>query len=162
MLLSVEHHHRFAIAVLLVARHAVLGHQRLDPVLARPDPGAAAVDPDTVVADLGERAAADPITGLQQRHGFARLLEPQRGRQPGKSRPNHAIIYIRHNCYGPLQIASKSRFVISYWQIPIPRATPKLADDPRDRLERDLQPARPVTRLVGGLVHRLVEFVGLE
>ena len=54
--------------VLLVARHAELGHQRIDPVLARPDPGAAAVDPDTVVADLGERATADPVTGLQQRH----------------------------------------------------------------------------------------------
>ena len=162
MLLSVEHHHRFAIAVLLVARHAVLGHQRLDPVLARPDPGAAAVDPVPSSLYLGERAAADPITGLQQRHGLPACLSRNAAVSPAKSRPDHAIIYVRHNCYGPLQIASKSRFVISYWQIPIPRATPKLADDPRDRLERDLQPARPVTRLVGGLVHRLVEFVGLE
>ncbi len=87
MLLAVDHHHRFAVGVLLVARHAELVHQRLDPVLARPDPRAAAVDPDAVVADLGERAAADPVTGLQQRHGFARLLEPQRGRQPGEPAP---------------------------------------------------------------------------
>jgi len=79
------------------------GAQRLDPVLARPDPGAATAGPDTVVSDLGERAAADPITGLQQRHGFARLLEPQGGRQPGKSRRNH------------VQIASKSRFVVFCW-----------------------------------------------
>ena len=38
----------------------------------------------------------------------------------------------------------------------------KLADDPRDRPQRDRQPRRPVPRLVGGLVHRLVQLVGRQ
>src|SRR6476619_5513566 len=37
-----------------------------------------------------------------------------------------------------------------------------LAGDPRDGSHRDRQPRRPVPRLVGRLVHGLVEFVGGE
>ena len=87
VLLAVDDHHGLAVDVLLVARHPELVHQRLDAVLARTHPRAAAVDPRPVAADLGERATADPVTGLQQRHRVARLLEPQRRRQARRTPP---------------------------------------------------------------------------
>src|SRR5712672_2491354 len=41
-------------------------------------------------------------------------------------------------------------------------AQARLVHDPGDGLQRDRQPARPVPRLVAGLVDGLVELVGLE
>jgi len=68
VLLAPDDHHRVAVVVLLVLGHAELVHQRINPVLARPDPRAAAVDPPTVVSSYGERAAAYSVSSLQQGH----------------------------------------------------------------------------------------------
>jgi hypothetical protein len=92
VLLAVDNHHRVAVVVLLVIGHAELVHQRIDAVLARPDPRAAAIDPHPVVASYGERAPADPVTRLQQGHRMTRLFQPQGGRQTCESRTDHAII----------------------------------------------------------------------
>jgi hypothetical protein len=93
---AADDHHGVAVVVLLVLRHAELVHQRMNSVLARPDPGSAAIDPRTVRPGLGEGAATDPITRLQQGHRMPRLFEPQRGRQPRESRSDHAEIDLRH------------------------------------------------------------------
>jgi hypothetical protein len=62
MLLAVDDHHRVAVVVLLVFRHAEFVHHRVDPVLARADPRTATVDPRSIGTSRGERATADPIT----------------------------------------------------------------------------------------------------
>ena len=97
VLLAVDEHHRVTVDVLLVGRHVELGHQRIDPVLARPDPGAATIDPHTVVTHFGEGAPADAVPGLQDGHRTPRLFEPQRRREPGESGPDHTTIDVRHD-----------------------------------------------------------------
>jgi hypothetical protein len=97
VLLAVDDHHCFAVVVLLVFGYTELVHQRIDPVLAWPDPRAAAIDPQPVVASYGERATADPVTRLQQRYRAPRLFQPQRGGQACESRSNDAIVEIRHD-----------------------------------------------------------------
>ena len=96
VLLAVDDHHRLTVDVLLVFRHTELAHQRVDAVLARPDPRATAIDPRPVAENLGVGAPADPIAGLQQRHRATGLFEPQGGRQTGESRTDNAIIDICH------------------------------------------------------------------
>jgi hypothetical protein len=71
----------------------------------------AEIDPRTVVTDLGERAAADPVAGLQNGHRVARLLEPQRRRQPRESRPDHTEVDVSFNRHGPLPAARALDFV---------------------------------------------------
>jgi len=102
VLLAVDDHHGLAVDVLLVARDAVVGHQRLDAVLARPDPRPASVDPRPVGAGLGECATTDPVAGLQQRHRVAGLFEPQRSRQAREPRARHTVINVSHNWHGLL------------------------------------------------------------
>src|SRR6202012_248656 len=68
VLLAVDDHHRVAVDVLLARRHTELIHQRVDAVLARPDPGAATINPRTGRGDLGLGAPADSISCLQQDH----------------------------------------------------------------------------------------------
>jgi hypothetical protein len=96
VLLAVDDHHRLAVDVLLVRRHSELVHQRVDAVLARPDPGATAIDPRSVGEDLGVGAPADSISGFQQGHRATGLLQPQGGRQTGESCTDNAIVDICH------------------------------------------------------------------
>ena len=94
--LAVDVHHRVAIDVLLIARHPELVHQCIDPILARSDPGATAIDPRPVIAHLRERATAHPVTSLEQRHRVTRLFQPQSGGQSRESRTYNAIIHVGH------------------------------------------------------------------
>jgi len=82
--------------VLLKGLDAEFVHERMDPVLGRPDPRAAAVDPRSVVTHFGEGTAANPVAGLQQRHRVVGLLEAQRRRQTRESSTYHADIDVNH------------------------------------------------------------------
>jgi hypothetical protein len=92
VLLTVDDHHGVAVVVLLVFRHTEFAHQRIDPVLAGPDPRPAAIDPRSVRTGFGERAAADPVTRLQQCHRMTRLFQPQGRGQTRESGTDHAIV----------------------------------------------------------------------
>ncbi len=94
--LPVDEHHGVTIDILLVAGHVELVHECVDGVLARADPGATAVDPQAVVALLGEGAAADAIPGLEQRNRIAPLLQSQSGGQSSESGTYHAIVHVGH------------------------------------------------------------------
>ena len=61
--------------------------EREDAVLGGADEGGAALG-DLAVSDRAvERPAADPVSGLEDDHRAPRLLNPQRGRQPGEPAP---------------------------------------------------------------------------
>jgi len=92
VLFAVDDHHGVAVVVLLVFPHAELVHQRMNAVLTRPNPGAAAIDPGSVGTVFGERATADPVSRLQQGHRPTGPFQPQGGRQTRESRTDHAII----------------------------------------------------------------------
>ena len=96
VLLAVDDHHGFAVVVLLEGLDAEFVHERMDPVLGRPDPRAAAVDPRSVVTHFGEGTAADPVAGLQQRHRVAGLLDAKRGRQARETGTYHADVDVSH------------------------------------------------------------------
>lgn len=96
MLLAVEDHHGVAVDVLLVLLDAELGHQGLDAVLPRPDPGPTAVDPRSVIQYLGEGPATNPVTRLEQGNGAARLFEPQGRGEACEARAHHATVDICH------------------------------------------------------------------
>jgi hypothetical protein len=98
VLLPVDDHHRFAVHVLLVFRHAELVHQRVDAVLARPDPCAATIDPRSVWENFGVGAAADTVTSFEQGHRATRLFQPQRSGQSRKSSAYYAKVNLCHDC----------------------------------------------------------------
>jgi hypothetical protein len=59
-----------------------LGSERREPVLRRPDPLAADLDHLAVAEVLVQRPPADPVAGLEDRHGRAAVDQRPSGRQP--------------------------------------------------------------------------------
>ena len=73
---------RLALVVGRVALEAELVDEGVDPVLGRADPLAADLDGDPGDGVV-QRAAADPVPGLEHDDGAPGLLEPPPGDQPG-------------------------------------------------------------------------------
>ena len=91
-------------AVLRERRDAELVGEARDPVLGRPDPLAAEIE-DVVADPARQRAAADPIAGLDHDHvgpGGAELARRAQARQPGADH-DHVVHprHVRHDAGDP-------------------------------------------------------------